>query len=304
MSPRRMPAGAGEQVPRLARMTAADDVTGFRIVVERHAPRSRWDLEVRGASAIIIVLAGAVREDASAGAILLPRSTIAIRPPMHPAATFEASPAGAHTVTVELTERILRAHPRSLSLLTKEQTFRGRSSVELAWRIAGELSGPDELTPNALRILVSGIIVGTSRYFLHHREASATHPMAAAAQRILDRELAKPPSLGDLATRVGCSPEHLARVFRASYGFSVRDWTTRRRVEAAKRLLTQGDRQIGDIAQELGFCDASHFARSFKQATTTTPARFRASHTGINPVLSSARTSRRARPGGVRSIQD
>jgi len=304
MSPRRTPAGAGEQLARLARTVSTDDVAGFHIVVERHPPRSAWDLALRGATTIIIVVAGTVREDTPTGAILLPRTTIAIRPPTFPKLTFEASPAGAHTVTVELTERILRAHPPSLSLLTTDRTFRGRSSVELAWRIAGELSGPDAMTPNALRILVSGIIVGTSRYILHRREASATHPMAAAAQRILDRQLAKPPSLRTLARRVGCSPEHLTRIFRAAFGFSVRDWTTRRRVEAAKRLLTQSERQIGEIAQELGFCDASHFARAFKRATTTTPARFRASHSGINPVLSSARASYRTGSGGVRSLRD
>ncbi len=307
MSPRRRPASAGETRPAALHcegITASDDHAGFRIVTARHAPRSTWILDGQGATAIMIVVAGSAREDTAAGTVMLPRSTIAVRPPARPFPSLEAGPSGAQTVTIELTDRALRAHPPAEQLLTTRQTFRGRSSVELAWRIAGELLGPDAMTPSALRVLVSGIVIGTSRFSLHHREAAATHPMAAAAQRILDRQLATPPSLRKLAQRVGCSPEHLARIFRASFGFSVRDWITRRRVERGKLLLTESRRQIGEIAHALGFCDASHFARAFKRATTTTPARFRATHADINPVLSGAAASARGRAGAVRSLHD
>jgi AraC-like DNA-binding protein len=59
---------------------------------------------------------------------------------------------------------------------------------------------------------------------------------------------------------------------------------TRLRYQRALQLL--GDRQIKiidiDIAIELGYQDAAHFTRAFKQWTGTTPQHFRRSLTGLN----------------------
>ena len=54
----------------------------------------------------------------------------------------------------------------------------------------------------------------------------------------------------------------------------------RLRYQRAVQLL--GDRQIKiiDIAIELGYQDAAHFTRAFKQWTGTTPQHFRRSLTG------------------------
>ena len=50
------------------------------------------------------------------------------------------------------------------------------------------------------------------------------------------------------------------------------------RVNAAKTLLKTTDRLIADIAAETGFCDQSHFIKTFRTATGQTPNEFRRSH--------------------------
>lgn len=49
------------------------------------------------------------------------------------------------------------------------------------------------------------------------------------------------------------------------------------RVNAAKTLLKTTDRIIADIAAETGFCDHSHFIKTFRAATGQTPNEFRRS---------------------------
>jgi AraC-like DNA-binding protein len=168
--------------------------------------------------------------------------------------------------------------------LAQRATFKGRSSVELAWRILGELHAPDALTRATIRIFADGIAIGCSRYLLRQQHMQPPK-IAAAAMRILDKEFRRPPSLLRLAKRVGCTPEHLARTFRSSYGFTVRGWVEARRVEEGKRRLTTTRDSIGHIAAELGFCDNAHFARAFRRATTVSPREFRSAASDINSIL-------------------
>jgi AraC-like DNA-binding protein len=164
-------------------------------------------------------------------------------------------------------------------------TFKGRSSVEMAWRVLGELHAPDALTRATLRVLTDGIAIGCSRGILRDRSVEAP-PLAAAARNILEKEFRRPPSLGRLAKRVGCTSPHLARVFRSAYGFTVRGWIEARRVDEGKKRLSASDDAIGTIAAELGFCDQAHFARAFRRVASVSPREFRnAAAADINPVL-------------------
>ena len=50
------------------------------------------------------------------------------------------------------------------------------------------------------------------------------------------------------------------------------------RINAAKTLLKTTDKLIADIAAETGFCDHSHFIKTFRAATGQTPNEFRRSY--------------------------
>jgi AraC family transcriptional regulator len=82
----------------------------------------------------------------------------------------------------------------------------------------------------------------------------------------------------ELATLAGIacmSRFHFARMFRRAMGESPMAYVSQRRIERAKRLLADRESALAAIAFELGFCDQSHFTRSFRKATGTTPAHFR-----------------------------
>ncbi len=79
-----------------------------------------------------------------------------------------------------------------------------------------------------------------------------------------------------LARLLNVSPKHLSRVFNRAVGCGIRHYLKRRRIEVAKRMLLD-DREVSvqEIAFLCGFKALSHFCRSFRELTGTTPTQFR-----------------------------
>ena len=276
----------GELAPDARRSVSRhlDRTAGTQITARTAAAGATWSHRNDAGVSIHVVLSGGAAEQTPDGTVLLPRASLAVRPATRAAGEFRAGPSGATVVTVDYTPESLQRLTPCDKALARRATFKGRSSVELAWRILGELHAPDALTRATLRIFADGIAIGCSRNLLRSDHVEAP-PVAAAALRILEKEFRKPPTLGHLAKRVGCTPAHLARTFRKSYGFTVRGWIEARRVEEGKRRLSSSRDSIGSIAEQLGFADQAHFARAFRRATSVSPRQFRGAAADINPVL-------------------
>lgn len=109
----------------------------------------------------------------------------------------------------------------------------------------------------------------------HHPGADdAIHQAIALMEREYHDEL----YLEQIAHRVFLSPGHFAELFRRTTGVSPWDYLIRIRVEAAKRLLSDSARSITDIANAVGFGDASHFTKLFKSREGLTPRAWRQEH--------------------------
>jgi AraC-like DNA-binding protein len=84
----------------------------------------------------------------------------------------------------------------------------------------------------------------------------------------------KPPKLSEIADAVGVSDRTLIRRFQAA-GLSFQQFKDVALLSRATALLSQSDLRIDDIAEKLGFADASGFHRSFRRWTGRTPRQFR-----------------------------
>ncbi len=80
-----------------------------------------------------------------------------------------------------------------------------------------------------------------------------------------------------LASRLGVSARHLTRLFIQHVGLSPAAVAGTRRVQAAKRLTSDTDRPLTQIAFEAGFRSVRRFNDAFRRTYKQPPSRFRQS---------------------------
>lgn len=99
-----------------------------------------------------------------------------------------------------------------------------------------------------------------------------------AIQEIVERELAAPPALAELAVRAAMSERTLTRRFAAATGSNLRRYVAALRLELAAFLLRTGTQPLDHIADECGFGSVSALSRAFATGHGASPLRYRAQH--------------------------
>jgi AraC family transcriptional regulator len=110
------------------------------------------------------------------------------------------------------------------------------------------------------------------------RLAVARHrDLADAARAELARHPERNASVHELAERLGTSPFHLCRVFRACTGRTMHRYRNELRVKLAmERLAADDDREtISGVAHDLGFASHAHFVLAMRRHVGETPSAVR-----------------------------
>ena len=82
-------------------------------------------------------------------------------------------------------------------------------------------------------------------------------------------------TLTELADVAGLSPHYFLQIFRNTFGMTPHRYLLSERIKEAKDLLRRDHGSISEIGLDLGFSDQSHFTRTFRRLTGTTPRRFK-----------------------------
>ncbi|BAZ16190.1 AraC family transcriptional regulator [Calothrix sp. NIES-4071] len=77
--------------------------------------------------------------------------------------------------------------------------------------------------------------------------------------------------VGSMASEIGMSKYHFARLFKQSTGMSPYQYLIKCRIERAKILLRDKTAKISEVASTVGFSDQSQFTRHFKRLVGATP---------------------------------
>lgn len=92
---------------------------------------------------------------------------------------------------------------------------------------------------------------------------------------VIERRIAQPLSLRDVADELGLTPGHLTTVVRRLTGRTVVDWILDRRMAEARVLLAETDLPVADVARRVGLPDPGYFARRFRREHGVAPRRWR-----------------------------
>lgn len=187
---------------------------------------------------------------------------------------------GPHTVddhTVDLI-RWQMVRPRSHWTAAELEDSPVPQALELLTRIAdARPTGVGELRQAALQHSLAALLVQLA---LVHQSGSA--PLMGPAHEAygwfrdhIQEHFHEWHKVSDYADRLGYSARTLNRLARQNTGLSAKELIDERVVLEAKRLLSRGDESVFEIAQDLGFDDASNFSSYFRRHTQMTPGAFR-----------------------------
>ncbi|WP_396899409.1 helix-turn-helix transcriptional regulator [Mycolicibacterium sp.] len=100
-------------------------------------------------------------------------------------------------------------------------------------------------------------------------------PLLAEVFAVIERRLAGPLSLRDVAETVGMTAGHLTTLVKRRTGRTVGEWITERRMTRARELLSETDLPISDVARHVGILDPGYFTRQFRRAHDLSPRQWR-----------------------------
>lgn len=94
--------------------------------------------------------------------------------------------------------------------------------------------------------------------------------------RYIEKKYMDDINIKKIADIVYLSPNYISVLFKQMTGITIIDYLTKTRMENAKILLKETDFRILEIAEMVGFQDASYFSKVFKKYTGIYPQKYRA----------------------------
>lgn len=79
----------------------------------------------------------------------------------------------------------------------------------------------------------------------------------------------------DIAEHFNYNPKYLSHLFFELYGVPLKQFILDRKIESANFMLSDNDKPIKEIANDLGFSDVHNFTRAYKRKTGITPTEYR-----------------------------
>ncbi len=184
---------------------------------------------------------------------------------------------------------------KELEQYKKDVIFSGASEdmiksrvMELANALVREASVTDEEEQGFISHLLRAIIESRTRerlwgYFvtvldiISNKEtitANTDNAVILEAINYIRKNYVRDISLTDVSEAVGVSSVYLSRLFSKELGTNFVAFVKEFRVSAAKRLLTDKNTRVKEVAEKAGFANDKYFMRVFKEETGMTPKEY------------------------------
>lgn len=111
--------------------------------------------------------------------------------------------------------------------------------------------------------------------YIMKKEDNDGQEIAEKAIAYMKEHYMEPLNLDFIAEECGLSTSYFSRKFKEQTGENYIDVLTDIRIREAQRLLSTTELSIGEIVEQVGYCDDKHFRRVFQKVTGLKPAEYR-----------------------------
>jgi len=105
-----------------------------------------------------------------------------------------------------------------------------------------------------------------------------TEPIVEMVEAYIEENLSEDIMIGQIAERFHISVYYLSHVFKSITGTTITEYRNELRLTTSKLLLIETDLNITDIAQQVGFENASYFSETFSRSELISPKKYRQLH--------------------------
>jgi len=186
----------------------------------------------------------------------------------------------------------LHIDPKALSAETRRATqqphFGGlhagqTEAGDFVRRLYEEHQRPKAYSREVVRSLANLLVVQLARHGESAQDSPEKNYLVRRAIRALTEEEGGGKSIEEVARQLRVSTVWLTRVFRQELGQSPGEWARSRRLGEAKRLLSETQDSVIEIAIRLGYQSSQYFATAFRRETGLTPSQYRQRCTVVGP---------------------
>lgn len=133
------------------------------------------------------------------------------------------------------------------------------------------------------RSMLHALLITILRDHKRHCHAAKSQPLVTwhvrrALELLEKKQFQSEAVLDSVAKEVGLSPAGLRARFKAETGYTLHEYVIHRRIEEARRRLSDTTEDITAIAHALGFSSSQYFATVFGRSTGITPGEYRDLH--------------------------
>jgi transcriptional regulator GlxA family with amidase domain len=150
------------------------------------------------------------------------------------------------------------------------------AAIDLSLYLVEKYCGHEIATQTAKALLLETPRISQASYAAHPPRSAHDDPAIQRVQCWLFQNFDKSVQIEELAARSGMSSRNFARRFAAATGETPIAYLHRLRIDAARNMLENRRKSIGDVGLAVGYEDEAFFRRLFKRHTGVAPRDYRA----------------------------
>ena len=111
---------------------------------------------------------------------------------------------------------------------------------------------------------------------IHHTHSEPKNIGSDASMAIayMEKNIGQSLCIADIARNIMKSESELKRVFKSETGIGVMTYFRSMKINYAKQMLRQGELNITEISEQLGYYSIHHFSKQFKSVTGMSPREY------------------------------